>query len=70
MMMRTGRTLMGCAYGSTRPQVDFPRLIALYQAGRLKLDELISRRFSLDEINDAFHALEAGQVARGVIVYS
>lgn len=70
MMMRTGRTLMGCAYGSTRPQVDFPRLIALYQAGRLKLDELISQRFSLEEINEAFHALEAGQVARGVIVYS
>lgn len=70
MMMRTARTLMGCAYGSARPQVDFPRFVELYQQGKLKLDELISRRFELDEINEAFRALQSGELARGVVTFS
>jgi len=68
-MMRTGRTLMGCNYGSARPQVDFPKLVDLYMEGRIKLDELITRRYSLDEINDAFRAMEAGEVARSIVVF-
>lgn len=67
--MRTGKTLMGCNYGSVRPQVDFPRFVDLYMNGRIMLDELISRRFTLDEVNQAFEAMEAGEVARGVIMY-
>jgi S-(hydroxymethyl)glutathione dehydrogenase/alcohol dehydrogenase len=66
-LMRQAKTLMGCAYGSARPQVDFPRIVDLYMEGRIKLDELITRRFGLDEINEAFRAMEAGEVARGVI---
>ena len=68
-LTRTARTVIGCAYGSIQPQADFPLLVTLYQLGKLRLDELISRRFALDEINDAFHALEAGEVARGVVIY-
>jgi S-(hydroxymethyl)glutathione dehydrogenase/alcohol dehydrogenase len=68
-MMRTGKTLMGCNYGSIRPHYDFPRCVDLYLGGRLQLDELISRRFALDEINEAFAAMEAGEVARGVVVF-
>jgi Zn-dependent alcohol dehydrogenase len=66
-MMRHAKTLMGCAYGSARPQVDFPRIIDLYLAGRIKLDELITRRFGLDDINEAFRAMEVGEVARGIL---
>ena len=51
------------------PQRDFPRLVDLYLDGRLKIDELVSRTYRLDEINDGFAALRSGSVARGVIVF-
>lgn len=66
-MMRQSKTLMGCAYGSSRPQVDFPRIVDLYMEKRIKLDELVTRRFALDEINEAFRAMDAGEVARGIL---
>src|SRR5262249_29996191 len=66
-MMRHAKTLMACAYGSARPQVDFPKIVDLYMEGKIKLEELITRRFGLDEINEAFRAMEAGEVARGVL---
>ena len=47
-----------------------PKLIGWYREGKLKLDELISRRIDLDDVNDAFRAMEAGEVARSVIQYS
>jgi S-(hydroxymethyl)glutathione dehydrogenase/alcohol dehydrogenase len=63
------KTLKGTIYGSVRPNVDIPRLVDLYLDGRIKLDELISRTYSLDEINEGFEALRSGQVARGVVVF-
>lgn len=63
------KTLKGTIYGSVRPNLDFPMLVDLYRDGRLKLDELISRTYSLDEINEGFDALRSGQVARGVVVF-
>jgi S-(hydroxymethyl)glutathione dehydrogenase/alcohol dehydrogenase len=48
---------------------DVPRLVSLYRAGKLKLDELVSRRFKLAQVNDAFTALEKGEVVRGVITF-
>jgi S-(hydroxymethyl)glutathione dehydrogenase/alcohol dehydrogenase len=68
-LMRSGKRILGSVYGSTRPNVDFPKIIDLYMEGRLKLNELISRRFELGEINEAFRALHAGEVARGVIEF-
>jgi Zn-dependent alcohol dehydrogenase len=62
------KTLKGCFYGSARPRVDMLRLLDLYQQRRLKLDELISRRYTLDQINEGFALLQGGAVARGVIV--
>ena len=50
--------------GSNRFRVDMPRYIDLYLDGRLKLDELVSRRIGLDEVNDGFDAMKAGEVAR------
>ena len=63
------KAILGCVYGSADPERDFPRLLELHRAGRLHLDRLISRRIGLDDVNDAFRAMEAGEVARSVIVF-
>jgi NDMA-dependent alcohol dehydrogenase len=63
------RSLHGSYFGSARPQYDFPRLLALYRRGNLKLDELITRTYSVDEAPQAFADLEAGRNARGVIIF-
>ena len=63
------KTLTGSYYGSARPREDFPRLISLYKAGRLKLDELITKRYRIDEAAQAFDDLASGRNARGVIVF-
>lgn len=63
------KTLTGSYFGSARPREDFPRILSLYQAGRLKLDELITRRYRIEEAPQAFADLEAGKNARGVIVF-
>lgn len=64
------KMVMGSMYGSARPRVDFPRLLNLYKSGRLKLDELITRRYLLDDVNDAITALANGEVARSVLTFS
>ena len=63
------KVLRGCLYGSTRPRYDMPRLLDLYMAGKLKLDELVSRTYPLEGINDAFMAMKNGEVARSVVVF-
>ncbi len=63
------KTLTGSYFGSCVPRVDFPRLLGLYLAGRLQLEELITRRYSIDEAPQAFADLQAGKNARGVIVF-
>jgi S-(hydroxymethyl)glutathione dehydrogenase/alcohol dehydrogenase len=65
----TAKTLKGCWYGSTNASEDVPRLLDLYAKGELKLDELISREITLEEVNEAFEAMKAGEVARSVIVF-
>ena len=66
---REEKVVTGSFYGSCRPQVDMPLVIDLYLEGRLDLDALVSRTYTLDEINEAFAAMNAGEVARGVIVF-
>jgi NDMA-dependent alcohol dehydrogenase len=68
MMPFTEKVLTGSMYGSARPRVDFPRLLSLYRANRLKLDELVTSTYSIDEAPRAFEDLEKGINARGVIV--
>jgi NDMA-dependent alcohol dehydrogenase len=63
------KSIKGCWYGSSNVQKDVPRLLEYYKSGELKLDELISRRIRVDDVNDAFTAMEAGEVARSVIEY-
>lgn len=62
------KTLRGSLYGSARPRLDIPRLLDLYAGGRLKLDELITRRYPLDAVGDAVTALRQGEVARALLV--
>jgi Zn-dependent alcohol dehydrogenase len=69
MLLGAGKSLTGCIYGSSDVQRDVPRLIEQYQAGDLLLDELISRRIALDEVNDALQLLEKGEVTRSVIEF-
>lgn len=63
------KTLTGSYFGSARPREDFPRLLALYRSKRLKLDELITRTYTIDQAPQAFADLAAGKNARGVIIF-
>ena len=69
IITRTEKVIRGCSYGSVNPQRDIPLLLDLYRAGRLKLDELITRRYRLDEINEAYADMLSGELARGIIVF-
>jgi S-(hydroxymethyl)glutathione dehydrogenase/alcohol dehydrogenase len=60
--------LLSCNMGSTRLSLDIPRLVALYRQGRLKLDELITERFSLDNINAAIASTESRRALRNVVM--
>jgi S-(hydroxymethyl)glutathione dehydrogenase/alcohol dehydrogenase len=64
---REEKVVTGSLYGSCRPHVDMPLVLDLYMAGRLDLDRLVTRTYRLDEVNEAFAAMNAGEVARGVI---
>src|SRR3954453_15968289 len=61
------KTIKGCWYGSSNVQKDVPKLIELYKKGDLKLDELISRTISIDEVNEGFAAMKTGEVPPPVI---
>jgi Zn-dependent alcohol dehydrogenase len=63
------KKLLGSFVGSIRPQVDLPRLVELYRARRLPLDALITKRYALGDVATAFADMQAGNVARGVIVF-
>ena len=63
------RVLTGSLYGSAAPKTDIPRLIDLYRTGRLKLDELLSRSYPIEEINQAYDALKSGETLRSVATF-
>jgi Zn-dependent alcohol dehydrogenase len=63
------KTLKGCYFGSARPLVDIPRLVALYRQSRLRLDELITRQYRIGEAPQAFVDLAEGRNARGMVVF-
>jgi S-(hydroxymethyl)glutathione dehydrogenase/alcohol dehydrogenase len=67
--MYMDKGILGCRYGSARPRHDIPLVIELYRAGRLKLDELITRTYELDQFEQALSDLEAGELARGVVTF-
>ncbi len=66
-MVTQEKVLKGSLYGSCDFHRDIPLILSLYTAGKLKLDELITKTYPLEQINEAFEALERGDGARGVI---
>ncbi|HWP65068.1 MAG TPA: Zn-dependent alcohol dehydrogenase [Candidatus Limnocylindria bacterium] len=60
------KAILGCRYGAARPRTDFPMLADLYLSGRLKIDELITRHYALDQVASAIDDLKSGALARGV----
>lgn len=62
--------IQGSCYGSSTPKKDIPRFVELYQSGDLKLDDMITQRIELEEINRAFDEMGRGEGARSVIMYS
>ena len=64
------KTVKGCWYGSSNVKEDVPKLIALYKEGKLKLEELVSREIGVDGVNEAFAAMQSGEVARSLITHT
>ena len=69
MLIGGQRLVQGALYGGCNPLYDIPMLAGLYRAGRLKLDELVSRRYALDEVNEGYRDMLDGKNMRGVIVH-
>ncbi|GAC1568660.1 MAG: hypothetical protein NVS3B14_18670 [Ktedonobacteraceae bacterium] len=63
------KTIMGTLYGDSQPRNDIPSMLKMYDAGKLKLDELVTRTYRLDEVNEAYADLIAGRLIRGVIEF-
>jgi len=68
MFLREKR-IQGCSMGSNRFKVDMPKYVDFYLQGRLRLDEMITRRGRLEDVNEAFRAMKAGEVARTVLMF-
>jgi len=68
-LFATQKAIMGAVYGFASPRLQIPELLALYRDGDLKLGELITRTYRLDEINAGYADLDAGKNLRGVLVF-
>ncbi len=68
-MANSAKQLKGALYGGMNPRASMPMLLAMYQAGALKLDELVTRRYRLEQINDAIDDMREGRNIRGLIEF-
>jgi S-(hydroxymethyl)glutathione dehydrogenase / alcohol dehydrogenase len=68
-LVEYGHSVLGSNYGSSVAPIDFPRIAALYEAGKLPIDRLITRRIALDEVDSAFDDMRARRGGRAVILY-
>jgi Zn-dependent alcohol dehydrogenase len=64
-----GKTITGTVQGDIRAQVDIPRYVDMFMDGKLPFDKMISKIYTLDQVNEAFAALEKGEVIRSVIKF-
>ena len=64
-----GQVLLGSKMGSARINVDIPKLVALYEQKKLRLDELVTARYGLEQINEAMAAVNNGGALRNVIIF-
>ncbi len=63
------KELVGCIFGNANPRRDIPRLLRLYKEGKLKLDELVTNTYTLDDVNQGYQDMRDGKNIRGVINY-
>ncbi|SHT24347.1 zinc binding alcohol dehydrogenase [Mycobacteroides abscessus subsp. abscessus] len=68
-MVLFGKTIKGTLFGSANPQYDIVRLLRLYDAGQLRLDELVTTKYHLEDINQGYQDLRDGKNIRGVIIH-
>ncbi|PND54075.1 alcohol dehydrogenase, partial [Mycobacterium sp. ENV421] len=64
------KTIRGTLFGSANPQYDIVKLLRLYDAGQLKLDELVTTRYTLEQVNEGYQDLRDGRIIRGVITHA
>jgi S-(hydroxymethyl)glutathione dehydrogenase/alcohol dehydrogenase len=70
MFAMMNKELKGCLFGSGNPRVDIPALLSMYSAGLLKLDELVTNRYTLDDINVGYQDMRDGKNIRGVVEFA
>jgi S-(hydroxymethyl)glutathione dehydrogenase/alcohol dehydrogenase len=63
------KQLVGSIFGSANPRRDIPRLLRMYQEGRLKLDELVTQTYPLENINEGYQDMRDGKNIRGMVMY-
>ena len=63
------KELVGCIFGNANPRRDIPRLLRLYDEGKLKLDELITNEYRLDHVNQGFQDMRDGKNIRGILTF-
>jgi S-(hydroxymethyl)glutathione dehydrogenase/alcohol dehydrogenase len=63
------KNIQGAIFGGANPRADIPKLLGLFQSGQLLLDELITKRYTLDQINEGYDDMLNGRLTRGVIIY-
>jgi S-(hydroxymethyl)glutathione dehydrogenase / alcohol dehydrogenase len=69
MMSMMNKELKGCLFGSGNPRVDIPALLALYRGGQIKLDELVTRTYTLDDVNQGYQDMRDNKNVRGVVTF-
>jgi S-(hydroxymethyl)glutathione dehydrogenase/alcohol dehydrogenase len=63
------KRIIGSLFGSANIRKDIPRLMELYTQGQLNLDDLVTRTYTLDQVNEGYDAMRAGENIRGVILF-
>jgi S-(hydroxymethyl)glutathione dehydrogenase/alcohol dehydrogenase len=63
------KTIKGALYGMMSPSKDVHRLLGMYETGQLKLDELVTRKYKLEDINQGYRDLHSGINMRGIVEY-
>jgi S-(hydroxymethyl)glutathione dehydrogenase/alcohol dehydrogenase len=69
-LLQSCKTLKGLIYGGLNPRASMPMLLSMYRNGHLKLDELVTRRYRLDQINEATRDMREGRNIRGIFEFA
>ena len=70
MLTLLQKNLQGTIFGGGNPHFDIPQLLSMYKAGRLNLDDMVTRQYKLEQINDGYRDMLEGKNIRGVIRYT